>query len=93
MCLTISCYHNPAYRAYNYGCIFFNIGNYEKAIADISKSIELDPNDAYHLFVRGELYFRMNMYNESRADFMRSCELGETLGCDGLKRVWEKMNP
>src|SRR6186997_3212042 len=50
------------------GKLYFVIGRYEQALADLTKLLEFDTNDAFALRYRGETYYMTNEYEESLAD-------------------------
>jgi tetratricopeptide (TPR) repeat protein len=51
------------------------MGQYEAALADFSRALELDPNDAWDWAHRGETYRQMGQYEAALADFSRALEL------------------
>ena len=53
----------------------FNMKEYEKAIADYSKAIELDPNDAHAYDNRGVCYSDLKEYEKALADLNTAIEL------------------
>ena len=57
------------------GKFYFVIGRYEKAIADLSKLLELETSNAFALKYRGETYFMMEKYEESLADLNKLLEI------------------
>ena len=50
-------------------------GEYDKAIADYNKAIELNPNDADAYYNRGCTYGEMGEYEKAIADFNKAIEL------------------
>jgi tetratricopeptide (TPR) repeat protein len=48
---------------------------YDKALADLSRDIELDPGYAHAVASRGEIYRRLERYEEALGDFSRAIEL------------------
>ena len=58
-------------RGYAYG----HKGDYDRAIADFSKAIELDPKDAETYFNRGYAYGHKGDYDRAIADFSKALEL------------------
>jgi tetratricopeptide (TPR) repeat protein len=59
-------------------------GQYEKALADFNRALELNPNIDRAIGGRGETYRLMGRYEEALADFTRSLELDPD--------VWEMSN-
>ena len=57
------------------GKICFIIGSYEQALADLTKLLELDPNDLFALRYRGETYHMMKKYDNSLADLDKLLEM------------------
>ncbi|SRR6266496_3814804 len=50
------------------GKFYFVMGDYEKALADLTEFLELKPKDTFALRYRGETYYIMEKYEESLAD-------------------------
>ena len=50
------------------GKLYFVIGRYEQALADLTKLLEFDTNDAFALRYRGETYCMTKKYEESLTD-------------------------
>ena len=50
--------------------------DYELAILDLNKAIELEPNDGYMYFYRGIVNKKLGKIDESCSDFIKSRELG-----------------
>ena len=53
-------------------------GDTEKALADYSKAVELDPDYAWAYFMRGKLYQQMEDYENAAADYQKAQDLGGT---------------
>ena len=53
---------------------FFGSENYDEALADYSKLIELE-SDAFHYKKRGDCYFAMKKFDEALADYCKAVEL------------------
>ena len=51
------------------GIEHFQAGDYEKAISELTKSIELDPDYAGTYYNRGVAYSKVGQYDQSIADF------------------------
>ena len=60
---------------YNRGDAYSEIGEYEKAVADYNKAIQVDPNDADAYYNRGCTYGEMGEYDKAIADFNKAIEL------------------
>ncbi|RIB20861.1 concanavalin A-like lectin/glucanase domain-containing protein [Gigaspora rosea] len=50
------------------GKMYFIMGKYEEALADLTKLLETDPNNIIALRYRGEIYYLVKKYDESIAD-------------------------
>lgn len=59
----------------NRGSFFVNENNYEKALEDYNKAIELKPNYAQAYFNRGTLFMKLNKKQEALGDFSKAIEL------------------
>jgi tetratricopeptide (TPR) repeat protein len=59
----------------NRGAAYLNLGEYEKAIADLDQAIELDPEYALAYNHRGAAYFSLGEYEKAIADYDRAIEL------------------
>jgi tetratricopeptide (TPR) repeat protein len=57
------------------GKLCFVIGKYEKAIADLTKLLELEANNEFALRYRGETYYIMKKYEESLVDLNKLLEI------------------
>ncbi len=55
------------------------MGEYDEALADFDRAIELDEKYAWAIARRGETYRLMGKYAEALADFDRAIELDEKL--------------
>ncbi len=62
------------------GGIFYALGKYEEALADGSRSMELDPDSALYYVNRGMTYLQLKRYEEALAAFNRALELGPNYG-------------
>jgi tetratricopeptide (TPR) repeat protein len=63
----------PAWN--NRGLAHSNLGQWDKAVADFSKAIELDPKLAGAWNGRGFAYFNLGQYDKAVADFSRAFEV------------------
>ena len=57
------------------GKFYLIIGEYEKALADLTKLLEFKSNDPFALRYRGETYHMMENYEESLADLDKLLEI------------------
>ena len=55
----------------------FHLKQYEEALADYTRAIELDEKNAIAIASRGQAYGLINRYEEALADFTRAIELDE----------------
>ena len=68
---------NPTSRAYfERGAARISLGDYEKAVADFSKAIELDPKNLPALNDRGTTYRRLGEAGKAKADFDKVISVG-----------------
>lgn len=56
------------------GNVCENLEEYEKAISDYTKAIEILPKNSYAYFLRGHLYYRLKEYSKAIFDFTMSIE-------------------
>lgn len=62
--------------AYFYrGIAYHYLGEYEKAIEDCSKAIEMDPEDISAYRARGEAYAKLGQQYAAEADFCKADDL------------------
>ncbi|RIA81582.1 concanavalin A-like lectin/glucanase domain-containing protein [Glomus cerebriforme] len=57
------------------GKIYFTIGRYKQALEDLTKLLELEPNNAFALRYRGETYYLLGKYKESLRDLLKLYKL------------------
>ena len=62
---------------YDSGCVHYRNGDYDKAIADYTKAIELNPDYAEAYYNRGLAYSRKDEDDKSDADFKKFTEIIE----------------
>ena len=60
----------------NRGLAYYNQGNVEKAIADLTIAIELDPAYAIAYYNRGFMFERLGDKENAEADYAKAKELG-----------------
>jgi ppGpp synthetase/RelA/SpoT-type nucleotidyltranferase len=67
---------SPNHFIYNHrGLVYFTLSEYDKAIADFSKAIEIEPRDIRVYTNRGLAFRMLKRYDDSLRDFNRSLEL------------------
>ena len=70
-------------QAYNDRAIAtYNLGQFDDAIKDYSKSLELNPKNARAYYNRGVTYYRLNNKVNSCADWQKASQLGLKEGSD-----------
>jgi tetratricopeptide (TPR) repeat protein len=65
------------------GSIYTDLKDYQKALADYNKAIELEPNNARYSFFysgRGWLYQTLKQYDKAIADYSKGIELDPNMG-------------
>ena len=67
-----------ALTSFSRGDIYLIKGDYDKAIADYSQIIELEPDNYVVLITRGDIYFELGNYHQAIADYSRLIELQPT---------------
>ena len=67
---------NDANAYYNRGNIYYDLNNYNQAISDYTKAIELNPNDTGAYNNRGIAYETLGDSSRVDSDFKKSTELG-----------------
>ena len=63
---------------YAYFCraiVHRNLKNYQQALEDLNRALELDPHDADTYLIRGKTYLYMQNIDQARIDFLRAQEL------------------
>ena len=79
-CLAIN--PNVDYALNNRGCLFFNNYNqYNEALADLNKAIELNPTGEYFLN-RSKCYYKLGNSAIAKADALKAMEMGEVIETD-----------
>ncbi len=79
---------DPIYAyAYNHiAWIYINSKTWDKAIAYLTKSIQVAPENGWAYYNRGRCYYKLGEQEKALADAKKACELGYKLGC----QVYEK---
>jgi Flp pilus assembly protein TadD len=72
-----------AYR--NRGITYGERGQYDQAISDFNKAIEINPRDAYAYNNRGTAYMKSGNKEKACSDWKRACELGDCRAGKGVK--------
>jgi len=61
------------------GMIYHNLKDYEKAIADFTKSIQMNPQFGPSYFMRGLAYYTIGDYDKAELDYTKACRLEPNL--------------
>ena len=76
-------------RAYNNrGTAYIEIGDFDRAIWNFNRAIEINPNDIYACYNRGLLYKKMGDKFKARKDFLKAKELGHPDAQEQLDELW-----
>ena len=59
----------------NRGTAYADKGQYDKAIADYTKAIEINPKDARAYIIRGVTYYRKGQYDQAISDYTKAIEI------------------
>ena len=70
----------------NRGAAYDDLKQYEKAIEDYNKAIELDTNLAHSYYNRGDTYINLQQYEQAIADFDKTIELDQKFTAAHLDR-------
>ena len=57
------------------GAVYWEQENYEAALVDLTRAIELQPNDVFYYAIRGAVYVELDRFEEAKADFDRALEI------------------
>ena len=79
---------DTAITANNQGLIYNNNGEYDKAMSEFTKAIELDPNFALAYGNRGWVYIKLGQYEQAVADCTKAIELDPDLALAYNSRGW-----
>jgi tetratricopeptide (TPR) repeat protein len=74
---------------FNRGVAYGEKGQHDKAIADFSKAIEINPRDANNYFNRGIAYFFKREYEKAWDDVYKTESLGYRVRPEFLKALRE----
>ena len=74
-----------AKHIYNRGVAYYHQGQMDRAIADFSQALKLDPKNVYALAARGVIFLSRGDFTTGRNDFERanSPSRPPTIGCFG----------
>ena len=61
---------------YNRGITYNKIGDYNRAIQDYDKAIEIQPDNAKIYYNRGEVLLHLNEMGKAKADLITAKEMG-----------------
>ena len=70
------------------GWIYIIAGNYDQAISDFNKAIQLRPNDALAYYGLGSAYSIKRDYSQARSEFNKAIKLDPNYGDAYNKRAW-----
>jgi tetratricopeptide (TPR) repeat protein len=62
------------------GMAYNEKGDYDRAIADLTQAIRLDPNNVYAYYMRGSAYHEKKDYDRAIADFTQAIRLENCTG-------------
>ena len=68
------CHPNDAKAYYSRGTAYYYLNQYERAIKDFDRAIELNPNDVKAYYNRGIVYYDLKQYGRAIKDFDRAIE-------------------
>ena len=75
------------------GVTYRNIGNYQEALKDMNKSIELNPNSAFGYSNRGDTYYELEDFEKATKDWEKVIEIKSKGESDLWKKeIYEKIN-
>ena len=78
---------------YNLGLSYYKSGLYDKAVAELQKAVELNPQHITYLYYLGESYYRQGKYNKALIQFEEGIKLkrDDVLLHNGLGNVYSSM--
>ena len=68
------------------GFDYWEKGQYDKAIFEYTKAIEINPRFAEAYYIRGRAYYYKRQYDKACSDWKRACELGSCVHYELAKR-------
>jgi tetratricopeptide (TPR) repeat protein len=69
----------------NRGMIYGNLGQFDKALADLDHAIALDQNNASLFVSHAFICFQLGQAGQGLLDFKRACALGSDFGCQAVR--------
>ncbi len=69
----------------NRGVVYYEMGNYDGAVADYSKAITLNPKFAQSYWNRAVSYLKVNKKEDARKDFKSACDLKIEDACKAME--------
>jgi tetratricopeptide (TPR) repeat protein len=69
LAISLSCSKKTADDHFRVGTRFFADGDYDKAIQEFKKAIEIDPNHLNSHLNLGEAYYQKGMYEQAKAEY------------------------
>ena len=63
----------------NRGYTYYELGQYQRVIQDLNKTIQLDPDYAVAYNNRSLAYFNLGQYSQQAADKAKACSLDSQL--------------
>ena len=64
---------------------YYELGEYDRAIIDANRAVELQPATAAYYRTRGQIYAAMGLLSAARQDVQRGAALGDT---EAKKKLW-----
>jgi regulator of sirC expression with transglutaminase-like and TPR domain len=64
---------------------YYERGEYDRAIIDATRAVELQPATAAYYRTRGQIFTAMGLLSAARQDFQRGAALGDT---EAKKKLW-----
>ncbi len=84
-CATTQTELNDAWAYYNRGLAYFEKGQYDQAISDYTKALEINPRYARAYYDRGSAYARKGQYDKAWEDVHKAQDLGHKIHPGFLK--------
>jgi len=64
---------------------YYELGEYDRAIIDATRAVELQPATAEYYCTRGQIFAAMGLLSAARQDFQRGAALGDK---EAKKKLW-----
>ncbi|HMA34592.1 MAG TPA: tetratricopeptide repeat protein [Chloroflexia bacterium] len=58
---------------------YYEQGDYDRALADATRAVEIDSDIGLHYRIRGRIFAAMGLQSAARQDFQRGAALGDTV--------------